>query len=184
MSHKTGSPCASPAEANPNPLRSSTPRVWFRAITAAVVVIPASLLIAYSFLYFTNLALNHDLPPDLVLNLEADGVSYPGMSSETDISYGTGDLPAFLFWTLGLSLMLFFLTALLTQTTHGRSTLIKSVTWLLLGPLVGFAWTLFVAFALGPWMGAFSFPVLYCWVGGATFAALAVLCIRPAIRDA
>ena len=97
--------------------------------------------------------------------------------------YGTGDLPAFLFWTIGLSITLFFLTAGLTRTTHEQSKIIKSVSWLSLGPLVGFAWTVFVAIALGPWMGSFSFPVLYCWMGGATVAALASLTIRPAVKD-
>lgn len=34
------------------------------------------------------------------------------------------------------------------------------------GAFTGFIWTILVALLLGPWFGAFSVPVLYCWVGG------------------
>ena len=187
MSHETSNLGDSAAQTNSNRCRSSTPRVWIRGITAAIVVFPASLLLAYGFLYLRDRAFNQNLP-----QAADDWVSYPGPSGtatsdgmgifHSDL-YGTGDLPAFLFWTIGLSITLLFLTAGLTRTTHGQSKIIKSVSWLSLGPLVGFAWTVFVAIALGPWMGSFSFPVLYCWMGGATVAALASLTIRPAVKD-
>jgi hypothetical protein len=203
MSHETSNLCDSAAQANSNRCRSSTPRVWIRAITAAIVVLPASLLLAYGFLYLSNRAFNQDLP-QVSVSVGPDGVLVgPDMTPDEWVSYsgpsgtdtsdgmgvfhsdlpGTGDLPAFLYWTIGLSITLFFLTAGLTRTTHGQSKIIKSVSWLSLGPLVGFAWTVFVAIALGPWMGSFSFPVLYCWMGGATVAALATLTIRPAVKD-
>ena len=138
MSHETSNLGDSAAQTNSNRCRSSTPRVWIRGITAAIVVFPASLLLAYGFLYLRDRAFNQNLP-----QAADDWVSYPGPSGtatsdgmgifHSDL-YGTGDLPAFLFWTIGLSITLLFLTAGLTRTTHGQSKIIKSVSWLSLGP--------------------------------------------------
>jgi hypothetical protein len=46
------------------------------------------------------------------------------------------------------------------------------------GGLVGLAWTLGVAVILGGWIGAFSFPVLLCWITGAAAAFSGVSALR------
>jgi hypothetical protein len=80
--------------------------------------------------------------------------------------FGVGDLPAFMFWTAPAAGVTFVLLLLL----HRASSRLPSS--LLLGLaaagslLLGYAWTSTVAAVLGPWIGAFSFPVLYCWTVG------------------
>ncbi len=44
----------------------------------------------------------------------------------------------------------------------------------LLGGLAGFGWTLFNLEMLGPWFGAWSFNVLYCWIVGGAIGILVV----------
>src|SRR5215212_9694830 len=49
-----------------------------------------------------------------------------------------------------------------------------------LGLLLGVLWTTVAASLLGPWIGAFSFPVLACWVlGAATGLVAAATAARP-----
>lgn len=83
--------------------------------------------------------------------------------------FGAGDLGALCFWTLVMTGPVLALGA-----GHARGA--PPGRWLaahgvvLAGVGIGFLATLGVRAMLGPWFGAFSFPVLYCWVVGAVAA--------------
>lgn len=88
--------------------------------------------------------------------------------------FGAGDLSAFLFWTAQFAVALVLpaiIFALLTRNARMINRIWISV---LLGGASGFGWTLLNRVMLGPWFGAWSFNVLYCWVGGGALGILAV----------
>lgn len=80
--------------------------------------------------------------------------------------FGAGDLTAVLVWTVPLALLLGLL-ARLSRPLWARFH--PLLAWLLaafLGLGAGLIWTLGAAMLIGPWFGAFSVPVLFCWAGG------------------
>jgi len=83
--------------------------------------------------------------------------------------FGTREIPPFLFYTIPFSLALVVLSfGLLVLQPHSRPA-VRIVVALIVGTSAGFVWTLINRWMLGLWFGAWSFPVLYCWmVGGAT----------------
>jgi hypothetical protein len=89
-------------------------------------------------------------------------------------NFGAGDLRAFSIFSVVFALVL-LLPAGLFAVVLRRVRLINRL-WLaiLLGALAGFCWTVLNRWYLGPWFGAWSFPVLYCWVAGGVFGLLAV----------
>jgi hypothetical protein len=54
----------------------------------------------------------------------------------------------------------------------------------LLGGIAGFGFTLFNAWSLGPWFGAWSFNVLYCWIIGGSLGIVAVAAFGGSSRRA
>lgn len=88
--------------------------------------------------------------------------------------FGAGDLSAFLYWTA------FFAFALLLPAFAFawlmRSARTSNRVWIgvLLGGIAGFAWTLLNLAMLGPWFGAWSFNVFYCWIAGGAVGILSV----------
>src|SRR5262245_37148362 len=82
--------------------------------------------------------------------------------------FGAGDIYAFVFYTipfcLSILVLSFFSLVILTDL---RSAL-RMLATLIIGASAGFLWTVINRWMLGLWFGAWSFPVLYCWiVGGA-----------------
>ncbi len=80
--------------------------------------------------------------------------------------FGSGDLPAFALWSVPPALLLHPLTAglaLASARWHAGATFLAVG-----GVAAGFAvaWTQLVAFVLGPYVMAFSFPVAFCWLAG------------------
>ncbi len=51
-----------------------------------------------------------------------------------------------------------------------------------IGVLTGVLWTFAAALILGGWIGAFSFPVLYCWAIGGLLGGLVAARISPEVR--
>jgi hypothetical protein len=93
---------------------------------------------------------------------------------------GSQDQFAFLFWTLPLCVAVAAQFALLASGTF-RETRLSLLACLsgLVGFIEGVAYTFVVAMFLGPWIGAFGMPVLYCWAGAGAAASLAaVLAVR------
>ena len=94
--------------------------------------------------------------------------------------FGSGDLVAFRFWLtpfcglIGVSNLSFIFL------TERRSLLLRVPLGIVIGALLGFIWTFFVATVLGPWFNAFSFPVLYFWmIGGALSLPIPPIWGRP-----
>lgn len=88
--------------------------------------------------------------------------------------FGAGDLSAFVFWSILFSIFL-LLPAVLYSLLQGPARTVSGV-WLgvLLGGFVGLGWTLLNRWFLGPWFGAWSFNVLYCWIAGGASGLLTV----------
>jgi hypothetical protein len=83
--------------------------------------------------------------------------------------FGSGDLSAFNYWNAIFTVLLSAAGLVLMKYLCLLPPLVRSVVAVLTGSALGFLWTVVVYVMLGQWFGAFSFPVLYCWViGGAT----------------
>src|SRR6266550_4511685 len=80
--------------------------------------------------------------------------------------FGAGDLWAFLFWSLPLVGIIAGIASVLMNLYCRLNVFIRIIVAALAGALSGLVWTFFVAVFLGPWFGAFSFPVLFCWIAG------------------
>jgi len=93
---------------------------------------------------------------------------------------GAGDLSAFAFWTTPAALGLALAGHLVLPLSRRRAAF-SHVVALLAGAAAGLLWTLAVALMLGPFMGAWSFPVLFCWMAGgaAAFGCFASPVLRP-----
>jgi hypothetical protein len=88
--------------------------------------------------------------------------------------FGSGDLPAFRFWTALAAALVFPILVLLSSLSRKWSTVHLFLWSGACGLVGGYAWTLVVAAYLGPWIRAFSVPVLYCWTVGSLAAFLGV----------
>ena len=80
--------------------------------------------------------------------------------------FGSSDLSALAFWSAPLALGTASIAALIGTAIARWSLALRYLISLALGSVSGFLWTLVVATLLGPWFGAFSVPVLACWVVG------------------
>jgi hypothetical protein len=92
--------------------------------------------------------------------------------------FGVGDLGAMLLWSLplgGLVALVARVPARLASRHPWQALLAAYAAAVALGLLVGVLWTVAAASLLGPWIGAFSFPVLACWVLGAVVGLVAAV---------
>ena len=88
--------------------------------------------------------------------------------------FGASDIPVFLYWTFAFSLAVLFLTvpiALLIRRL-GRFTRLSIA--IVAGAIAGYCWTLLNYGFLGPWFGAWSFPVVDCWIAGGVIGIITV----------
>lgn len=84
------------------------------------------------------------------------------------------DLIAMAIWTIGPIFVTALLATLLPQIVRRWWPSLKFIAYTFLAIAIGFIWTICVAVLLGPWIGAFSFPVLYAWIGGAMAGMFAI----------
>ena len=80
--------------------------------------------------------------------------------------FGSGDIGSFFFWTLPLALLV---AVLGLAGLRPLRRVPGGVRWVLVvgaAGLVTVGWLYGVALVLGPWMGAFSFPIVYPWLLG------------------
>jgi hypothetical protein len=97
--------------------------------------------------------------------------------------FGSGDIWAFGFWNVIFTGLLSAGGLVLTKYLYLLPPLVRVLVAALTGSAIGFLWTLVVYVMLGPWFGAFSFPVLYCWViGGAVALSLTQLVYAKFVR--
>src|SRR5215203_4483100 len=89
--------------------------------------------------------------------------------------FGAGDLSAMFFWSLPLGGMVAFVTGRSFQPLSKKSRLVEASALAAIGTVAGIVWTLAAAAILGGWIGAFSFPVLYCWMIGGLAGGVAAL---------
>ena len=80
--------------------------------------------------------------------------------------FGVGDLRGLLLFTVPLLLILVVSGIALARKLAHRPTWLGLVIGGVAGIGLGFLWTLANALLLGPWFGAWSFPVLLCWTTG------------------
>jgi hypothetical protein len=95
--------------------------------------------------------------------------------------FGKGDISAFFVSTIpfGIVLLLFSLVAL---PFFSRLPLGFRITvGLIAGILSGFLWTILNRWMLGPWFGAWSFPVLYCWIIGGVVGFVSAILVQAPI---
>ncbi len=91
----------------------------------------------------------------------------------TNAWFGAGDLQAMLIWSLPLGLVMTVASHRLSRRLSNAGTSLRYATLMLSGGLLGFLWTVVATLLLGAWIGAFSFPVLFCWITGGFMGGIA-----------
>ena len=86
--------------------------------------------------------------------------------------FGKGDTYAFVFWTIPLAVGLSVVGQTIVNLFRQRHFLLRLFLIILTAGLFSFGWAYFVALILGPWIGAFSIPILYLWIVGSTLQLL------------
>jgi hypothetical protein len=89
--------------------------------------------------------------------------------------FGKGDIQGFAFFSIilsAISLLLFNLYKRLFSKTNVTVGIILTIVFSILQTLV---FVLLVWLLLGPWVGAYSFPIIWCWLSGIVIANFFVL---------
>ena len=86
--------------------------------------------------------------------------------------FGKGDTYAFVFGTFPLAVGLSVTGKTIINLFRTSSFLLRLLFIILTAGLLSFGWAYCVALVLGPWIGAFSIPILYLWVGGSILQLL------------
>ena len=84
--------------------------------------------------------------------------------------FGKGDLRSFWIWTAMLSVPVVIIAMISGRLLAKLNPVVAIVPSAAIGAALGYGSTVVVWKMLGPWFGAFSFPVLYCWIAGAICA--------------
>lgn len=86
--------------------------------------------------------------------------------------FGAGDLRSFSIWSAILAMPVAFIAVFYGRLVVRMNQYIAYALALVIGVILGYVVTLVVWRMLGPWFGAFSFPVFYCWLAGAISACV------------
>lgn len=84
----------------------------------------------------------------------------------TQEGFGASDFPAVFTWTLFFSIGVALSAAVAIPLTSNLPVAIKLVFFAMFGVFLAISVTLATAFAVGPWIGAFSIPLLPSWLVG------------------
>lgn len=87
-------------------------------------------------------------------------------------NFGIGDIFSFTFWSIPYSFFIGIAAILLNSAASRFKAYLQYVICGIAGILAGIIWTFLVAGLLGPWFGAFSVPVIVCWLTGGLSAML------------
>ncbi|WP_340104180.1 hypothetical protein [Rhodohalobacter sp. 8-1] len=94
--------------------------------------------------------------------------------------FGSGDLSGFAFLVVLFSALTYPLLHFLHKKTTDKSLLISYGSALLTSIILTIFFILLLVLLLGPWIGAFSFPVLFCLLIGSSIASILTVYIgRP-----
>ena len=94
--------------------------------------------------------------------------------------FGASDLQGFAFWVLIFSVLTYPILEYLVKKTAGKTALSSYGLALLTSLAITIIFILLMLFLLGAWIGAFSFPVLFCLLIGASIGSiLSVYIQRP-----
>jgi len=86
--------------------------------------------------------------------------------------FGEGDVYFFIFWTVPLAAGLAVSGPAILKLFRTTYFLARLIFIILSGSLLSFLWVYSVSLVLGPWMGAFSFPIFYLWIPGSIIQLL------------
>jgi hypothetical protein len=99
--------------------------------------------------------------------------------------FGAGDLLPFLSWTLAFAAIVSLVAQMLVYTLVKVPAVPRYCLAGASGIVAGVLWAHAVGQLLGPWLGAFSLPILFCWIaGGASGMILAMLYHESTRRSA
>lgn len=93
--------------------------------------------------------------------------------------FGAGDLAAFAIWCTILGIIVSVLASLLARYGLPRARWHRAMYGFGVGALTGVLFILAMALGLGPWIGAFSFPVLYLCAGAAALSLSLAFAVAP-----
>lgn len=86
--------------------------------------------------------------------------------------FGKGDTYAFVFWTVPFVAGLSVAGKTIVNLFRTSFVLLRVIFIIIASGLLSLGWAYCVALVLGPWIGAFSIPILYLWIGGSTVQLL------------
>jgi len=78
--------------------------------------------------------------------------------------FGVGDLTSFAYWSSIFAVVLVCVGVVTRIALLRRRAALRYSLAAFSGLVAGYAFTCVVAYLLGPWFNAFSFPVLFCWM--------------------
>lgn len=85
--------------------------------------------------------------------------------------FGEGDLPVFALWSLGLGVLVSAVLPLSYVRAIRRLRGVRALLGAVWGAVTGVLFAYALAFGMGPWIRAFSFPILYIWAGAAALGS-------------
>jgi hypothetical protein len=91
--------------------------------------------------------------------------------------FGAGDISAFIYYTIPFAIALSLLSLVFVMFPK-RYPINRVLLALMIGAMSGFLWTVYNRWMLGLWFGAWSFPVLYCWMVGGAFGLVSAAIIK------
>lgn len=80
--------------------------------------------------------------------------------------FGKGDIYPFVFWTVPLTVGIAFNGRAVLNLCRSNHFLLRLVFITIIAGLLSLTWIYSVALILGPWIGTFSIPLFYIWIGG------------------
>ena len=80
--------------------------------------------------------------------------------------FGAGDLSSMVIWSLPLGVLVGLAVRLVAARFTRAGRLWRFAALVAIGGGIGLVWTIAAGLILGAWIGAFSFPVLFCWFAG------------------
>src|SRR3954467_4092659 len=89
--------------------------------------------------------------------------------------FGAGDLYSLALWSVPLVFFVALASRLSGSWLRRKPALLAYPGAVLLGSILGILTFILTASVLGPWLGAFSFPVLFCWIFGGVVAFLVLV---------